>query len=515
MTMTLDEPGTIWCMPVRKNFAEPSVNEILQNNDYTSSCGVSACTVTMQNLQAKTEYDVWCYTEDDNVYPQRPNGRKFSSADKTTLSTLDTTPPILTIVSAESPIKTDIRIKVKMEEPGTVWCNSFPTSTAYGAITFNAVIAGNFKSFVGFPLLSPNSPTNTNVEVVVTGLLEQTQYDTYCTAQDASMLPSVNQMTDATTVATQAAVGAIITLDETPPQFTQLGAQSIDENTIKVTFKCNEACRAYCRVTRSDSGETSLSINRILKANYLADQTGATAATIQLSRLENDATLNLLERGTLYDAYCWIKDEAVQHSCHAQAPSAFCSTYARSNYQAQTYVDTAFGGTPPATYNTPVGGKMLHVRTPDNTAPVIIFVEAESTEETSITVTLQLDEPGTAYCQAYATPQTANAALYTALTTGVVYRNTVSNWNNIYRNFDVKVSLLTMETKYYVYCAAEDAWICSQGFLLFFLVCVAVVCRCLFYFCFSYFLIYSGCFAANRRAAMYFEKRSLRGTGDQ
>ena len=41
------------------------------------------------------------------------------------------------------------------------------------------------------------------------------------------------------------------------------------------------------------------------------------------------------------------------------------------------------------------------MRTPDTTPPTIIFIEAESTEETSITVTLQLDEPGTAYCKVY------------------------------------------------------------------------------------------------------------------
>jgi hypothetical protein len=54
------------------------------------------------------------------------------------------------------------------------------------------------------------------------------------------------------------------------------------------------------------------------------------------------------------------------------------------------------------------------------------------------------------------------AATFTDLQTGVstpvgtVYSNTVTNWNNIYKNFEVKVSDLTLETQYYVYCAAED-----------------------------------------------------------
>ncbi|CAE6973255.1 PEPD [Symbiodinium sp. CCMP2592] len=473
ITLGLDEAGTIWCMPVRSTFAEPSINEILQNNEYDVDCFTAACTVTMANLDAKTlpvaqanshRYDIWCYAEDDNVYPQIPNGQKFVAGDVVTLSTQDTTPPVLTIVSAESPISSDIRIKVKMDEPGTVYCNSFQSSTAYGTPTFASVAGGGFQSYVGFPLLSPNSPVNTNVEVVVSGLNELTLYDTYCAAVDASTLPTVNEMTQASILNTFPAIGQLTTLDQSPPVFTELGAKGTTENNIQVTFKCNEACRAYCRVTRSDSGETSLSVNRILKADYYADQTGGAglSATIDLARLENDVSLDLLDRGTLYDVYCWSRDEAVQYSCYAQAPSASCTTYPRNNYQDQTYVDTAFGGTPPATVtngdSSPEKFSRLteEVRTPDTTPPTITFVEAESTEESSITVTLQLDEPGTAYCKAYTTTQTVDAALYTALITAPVYKNTVTNWNNIYKNFDIKVSGLTMETKYFVYCAAED-----------------------------------------------------------
>jgi len=132
-----------------------------------------------------------------------------------------------------------------------------------------------------------------------------------------------------------------------------------------------------------------------------------------------------------------------------------CETFFKPNFQGQTYVDTAFAGTPPATKLSPSGGKVLHVRTPDVTPPNVIFIEAESTEETSITVTLQLDEPGTAYCKAYTITQAATPTLFTDLTTGTqIYKNTVTNWNNIYKNFEVKVADLSRETKYYVYCVA-------------------------------------------------------------
>eukprot|EP00438_Fugacium_kawagutii_P022511 Skav208745 [mRNA] locus=scaffold742:450518:463818:- [translate_table: standard] len=101
--------------------------------------------VTMVDLDAKTLYDIWCYAEDDNVYPQIPNGQKFTAAEVETISTLDTTPPILTIVSAESPTSSDIRIKVKLDEPGTVWCNSFQTGTAYQPV---APAAGDWFNLV-------------------------------------------------------------------------------------------------------------------------------------------------------------------------------------------------------------------------------------------------------------------------------------------------------------------------------------------------------------------------------
>jgi mannose/fructose/N-acetylgalactosamine-specific phosphotransferase system component IIB len=459
MTMTLTETGTIWCKPVRKDFAEPSINEILQNNEYNANCGTQVCVVTVEGLQSKTLYDLWCYAEDDNVYPQKPNGKKFSASQKTSLSTLDTTPPVLTIVQAESPLKTDIRIKIRMEEPGTVWCNSFVTGTSYGTVGFDAVIAGGYKSYVGLQGQEPGGPIDTNVEVIVTDRIEQTEYDTFCTAQDISTLPSINKLLDTTTRATQPALGKILTLDESPPTFTKLGVKGMDENTVRITFTCNEACRAYCRVTRSDSGELSLSINRILKADFKTDQDGTgTDATIDISRLENDPGLDLLERGTLYDTYCWIKDEAQQHTCRATQGGSTCETFPKPNYQNQAYVDTAFGGTPPALKLAPLGGKMLHVRTPDTTPPNVIFIEAESTEETSITVTLQLDEPGTAYCKAYTTTQTAGATLYNSLVSSSpgLYKNTVTNWNNIYKNFEIKVADLSMETKYYVYCASED-----------------------------------------------------------
>merc|ERR1719159_860576 len=77
---------------------------------------------------------------------------------------------------------------------------------------------------------------------------------------------TTNPTPEAAVVATQAVLGPIITLDVSPPKFTYLKAEGTNENEITVTFDLNEAGTAYCRATRSDSGEATMHINRILKA---------------------------------------------------------------------------------------------------------------------------------------------------------------------------------------------------------------------------------------------------------
>jgi hypothetical protein len=135
--------------------------------------------------------------------------------------------------------------------------------------------------------------------------------------------------------------------------------------------------------------------------------------------------------------------------------------------QTQTYVDTQFGGTgghqsPPVQTgeNAITGGLIASpgVRTRDNTPPTIIFVEAESTAETSITITLQLSEPGTVYCEAYTSTGTPSPPVKTACSYASC-QYVVSSWAETYRNFEVTVTKgtgLTMETNYYVYCGGED-----------------------------------------------------------
>ncbi|CAE8700012.1 unnamed protein product [Polarella glacialis] len=154
----------------------------------------------------------------------------------------------------------------------------------------------------------------------------------------------------------QQELGTVQTLDESPPTFTRLAIQdptSLNDR-IVVTFQLNEAGTAYCRTKRKDSAETTLRINQILTANFGAEVTLPTqTASITITKLEAIDTASLYEAAQ-YEIYCWAKDSAVR----AQA-----------------------------------------VWVTDSTAPTIIVVSREALAETVIQVTLQLNEPGTIWCQ--------------------------------------------------------------------------------------------------------------------
>ena len=102
----------------------------------------------------------------------------------------------------------------------------------------------------------------------------------------------------ASTVASiQAALGNVTTLDETPPEFTQLAIQdpTAFNDRIQVTFALNEPGTAFCRATRSDSGETGqdMYIGWIQTAGWSAEHDGSSVtSSINITKLEN---LNPLE----------------------------------------------------------------------------------------------------------------------------------------------------------------------------------------------------------------------------
>ena len=191
------------------------------------------------------------------------------------------------------------------------------------------------------------------------------------------------------------AIGLLVTLDETPPTFTLLQIQdpTAYNDRINITLSLNEPGTAYCRATRSDSGETAvdMTINRILAAGWSAEYTGSDVS-IEMYKLENvDPKLTsrddvdvFFEEQTQYDVYCWAQDSAKDSK-----------GLARPNYMPHTYVATEVNSS-----SNPQGGSTLNVWVVDSTPPQMTFVRADSLASATLQVTLQLNEPGTIWCQA-------------------------------------------------------------------------------------------------------------------
>ena len=206
-------------------------------------------------------------------------------------------------------------------------------------------------------------------------------------------LPLKTSLND--TIALKDTIGGLVTLDETPPTFTRLVIQDPTEynDRINITLALNEPGTAYCRATRSDSGETAadMTINRILSADWSAVYTGSDVSIV-MHKLENvnpqltsrDDKDVFFEEQTQYDVYCWAQDSAKDSR-----------GLARPNYMSHTYVSTEVNSS-----SDPQGGATLKVWVVDSTPPQMIFVGSDSLASATLQVTLQLNEPGTIWCQA-------------------------------------------------------------------------------------------------------------------
>eukprot|EP00928_Gymnodinium_smaydae_P040215 TRINITY_DN27306_c0_g6_i1.p1 TRINITY_DN27306_c0_g6~~TRINITY_DN27306_c0_g6_i1.p1 ORF type:complete len:5181 (-),score=906.80 TRINITY_DN27306_c0_g6_i1:179-15013(-) len=478
--VTVDEASTLYCQPLLHGTAAPHASRIVSYG-IAYTCGVAGgCSngeLVIPNLLKGTLYDVHCHAEDDNTYPQHPNG---VTAPVLSARVNDITPPIITVVRSEAPAAGLIVVTLRLDEEGTVYCYS-PTNqadTVYVPFVMNHGVTS--KVVVG-----PGG-VGRNVDVHVTKrgtaelpLQEQTTYTTYCAAQDTATNPDCSSCTvpNPSTLAEIAAardnIGLLTTLDESPPSFTKLGARGVSETQLTVTLQLNEQGTVYCRVARTDTVEPTLHINHIVQAGFSVLNDGLVESTLTIDKLASRADEPMLMSGTAYDVLCWARDSAVKSTCVPNGVSADCSPVPSPNFMAQAYVDTAFSTSdfPPLTSSSVQGGRIDFVRTWDVTPPQLIVVEAESRSETSITVTLQLNEPGTAYCRAFlqadlqALPggpvpnftQVADDAPGGPFSFELPSDSATRIYSaHAFRNFEVTVTGLLREALYYVYCTAQD-----------------------------------------------------------
>ncbi|CAJ1402439.1 unnamed protein product [Effrenium voratum] len=475
---TVDEASTLYCLALASGEDTPHVSTVFaegQSQNCSAAAFVSGIcsglTLELPGLLRGASYEVHCSVEDDNIYPLVPNRNNLPLL---TAQVNDFTPPQLTVVRSSAAEPGTITVTLQMDEPGTVWC--FSPSTIGQTLVPSWVLTHGYTT----ETVISEASLNTDFEVVVAlrgtselPLITETPYETYCAARDTATnpsctdpacpaVPNLNTLVEMQTV--RDAIGQVITRDVDPPTFAILGARGVSENQLVVTLQLNEPGTSYCRATRTDSGSTRMHVSHIVQAGYSAGSDAVGTSIIEIDKLANRADEDVLIKGTAYNIYCWAKDNAQIHSCRPVGGAAACSFEDAPNYMVQSYVETRFS----QLVHSPdladaSGGLVDMVRTWDSTPPVLAVIDAESRTEDSITVTLQLDEPGTAYCRAFqSTVDNATFADVMSAPGGPFSFDLPSDSAlrsfsaSAYRNFEITVSGLSREVLYYVYCTAED-----------------------------------------------------------
>eukprot|EP00931_Biecheleriopsis_adriatica_P071269 TRINITY_DN4511_c0_g1_i3.p1 TRINITY_DN4511_c0_g1~~TRINITY_DN4511_c0_g1_i3.p1 ORF type:complete len:2354 (-),score=405.61 TRINITY_DN4511_c0_g1_i3:1928-8902(-) len=539
ISLEMDEPGTAWCRAVRKGSAAPLVQEVLETSFSSLVLGAGMSTevnVTAHNsqgepLQRGTDYDVYCYGRDllclRCSHPSGSTARAVLES-KTLVRTADTTPPQLRVLAAESIASDRIQLTLQVDEGAKVWCAAWQFEPAGMATNYESLIksaastcqdslAQQCGSFWVYDIddledsLADGAASTTDYEagwqydrdfqIVLLGLTEATAYAyIYCYAEDdendgLGLLP--NKMyfdssdagpdvpASSMVKSIRSEIGAVTTLDESPPTFTELSMAdpTVAEGIIAVTLSLNEAGTVYCRAARVDSGETSgdMHVNRILSAGWSASHAGppSAAVTIWMTHLESITPINGVsspfEPAVLYDVYCFAQDDATT-----------TAGFPRPNYMTQDYVSRGV-----ANPSSPIGGRTSGVWVSDSTPPTIIFVSTESVSSNTIQMTLQLDEPGTLWCAAAELDSSStlnhckeSAVQDTQPNVGLAYcyyetfikgsrsDSTVfkADVHEPFRDIDIEVNKiwesdqagsadLEPETGYRIFCFAEDDWV--------------------------------------------------------
>merc|ERR1719271_1892509 len=265
---------------------------------------------------------------DANVYaPTAPRGGMTAN-----VWVLDSTPPTIIFVQAESVNHETLQVTLQLNEPGTLWCaaaeldtpviapqnckeSELQDSSTSAYCYYETYIKGSTSQNTVFRADVHEAYRDVDIEVNAiwerdtygsSTLIREHPYKVFCFAEDDFKLQT--QLTPAKSLNYDSAnanpnktplhavtdfkiaIGTQTTLDDTPPSFTMLKMQepTAYDTKIIVTFSLNEAGTAYCRATRTDSGETAadMPINRILTASWSAAFSSGTA-TIEMTNLEN------------------------------------------------------------------------------------------------------------------------------------------------------------------------------------------------------------------------------------
>ena len=136
VTLAMNEVGRAYCKVVNRNFISPSPNAVLAEGFYAEVADTNTFTIDvnqittglgatgMEALFRKTDYDVYCWSQDGEGYPYHgPNGMAdVVACPDNHVTTLDNTMPNMRFVMAESISASQILITLQVDEGAKVWC---------------------------------------------------------------------------------------------------------------------------------------------------------------------------------------------------------------------------------------------------------------------------------------------------------------------------------------------------------------------------------------------------------
>merc|ERR1719482_1455981 len=158
VVLQLNEPGTAWCRCILDGYSGPSGVEIRELG-YSVNVPSASTDVTIvinsldvigNVLTRGTDYDVYCYAEDDlclaclttNVVNESVIQQTKADIESlvTQVRTLDQTPPSMTLIGAETLTNSQVQVTLQVDEGARVYCAAFDADPGFGSSTYRAGI---------------------------------------------------------------------------------------------------------------------------------------------------------------------------------------------------------------------------------------------------------------------------------------------------------------------------------------------------------------------------------------
>jgi hypothetical protein len=337
-------------------------------------------------LEHETEYQIFCFAEDDwhieaaqaaalsisFSAPTGPNKVSFSTVgdfkDLIGLQkTLDDTPPSFTKLAMQDPTAADSQIVVTfaLNEDGTAYCRAARSDSGETAadmpiariMTANWVGVYNSsdapEATISISALENVDPALTIRDDEVAPIMQSTQYDVYCWAQDSAVdshgvarqqymtQAYVNANAGSPTAPVGGSTPFVWVLDSTPPTMIFVDAESTNHETIQLTLQLNEPGTLWCAAVELDSSSGTTNC----KNGEIQDATTGSGTCYFETYIRGSPSDQTVFRSLVHEAYTdvsidvnriWEKDQSGSAALeHETSYNIFC--HAEDDWHIQAY----------------------------------------------------------------------------------------------------------------------------------------------------------------------------------